>query len=99
MGQSSFMNRARSSGASSRTAAGRGAYFSHNGDRGVLRQVTGGAFELTETDGVVTRFHGDGRLDLVRDPNGKDPAGTMVAAWHSGNLAAAQIFKKLYPRP
>ena len=61
-----------------------GKYFSSTGDFGTLRMVSGGAFELTETDGNVTRFYPDGRLELRRDANGN----SITAGYGSGQLTS-----------
>jgi RHS repeat-associated protein len=47
-----------------------GAFFSETGDTGTLRKLGDGAYELTEFNGLVTRFHPNGTLDFVRDING-----------------------------
>ncbi len=47
-----------------------GRYFSQEGDTGTLSQVGGGAFELAEANGQVTRFRPDGTLEYVEDTNG-----------------------------
>ena len=67
-------------------------YFSPTGDTGTLRKVAGGAYELTETSGSVTRFLANGRLDLVRDTHGNTiTAGytinRLTSLTHSNGLA------------
>jgi RHS repeat-associated protein len=46
-----------------------GAYFAQAGDTGTLK-VVGGGYELTNPDGKVTRFRGDGTLEFIQDANG-----------------------------
>jgi RHS repeat-associated protein len=63
---------------------GANTYFSQIGDTGKLRKLTGGALELTETSGLVTRFRDDGRLDLVRDAYGN----AITAAYTDNRLTS-----------
>jgi RHS repeat-associated protein len=63
----------------SRTA---GAYFSQTGDTGKLRQVGGGAYELAEANGLMTRFAADGKLDSIQDINGN----RITAGYTGGRL-------------
>jgi RHS repeat-associated protein len=71
-----------------------GTYFAQQGDTGKLRRVTGGAYELTEANGLVTRFLPDGRLESVQDVQGNRitagyTAGKLTSLTHSsgGSLA------------
>jgi RHS repeat-associated protein len=56
-----------------------GTYFSQAGDTGILRGIAAGQFELSEPNGVVTRFLANGRLDQTRDANG-----TSITAGYAG---------------
>jgi RHS repeat-associated protein len=60
------------------------AYFSQTGDAATLRKLAGEAYELTETNGFVTKFLADGRLDLVRDAYGN----TITAAYTNNRLTS-----------
>jgi RHS repeat-associated protein len=61
-----------------------GHYLAGPGDPGVLRLITGGEFELTESSGQVTRFHADGTLDFIQDINGN----RITATFTSGQLTS-----------
>src|SRR5262249_34451965 len=58
-----------------------GAYFPQPGNQAALAALPGGAFELREPDGLVTRFRSDGRVDFIEDLNGN----RITAAW-TGSL-------------
>ncbi|HYV35104.1 MAG TPA: nidogen-like domain-containing protein, partial [Gemmataceae bacterium] len=47
-----------------------GAYLSQTGDAGVLHKLSGGAFELKETNGQLMRFRADHTLEYLQDING-----------------------------
>ncbi|HYT94193.1 MAG TPA: nidogen-like domain-containing protein, partial [Gemmataceae bacterium] len=75
----------------SRTA---GAYFSQPGDSGVLRKVSGGAWELTETSGRVMRFRADHTVEYLQDINGNRitagfTAGQLTSLTHSSGGSIA----------
>jgi PAS domain S-box-containing protein len=59
-------------------------FFSQTSDTGTLRKLTGGAYELTESSGLVTRFLPDGRLELVRDAYGNK----ITAAYTNNRLTS-----------
>jgi RHS repeat-associated protein len=61
-----------------------GAYFSQAGDTGTLRQLGDGTFELTEANGLVTRFAADGTLSSVEDVEGN----RITATFTDGQLTA-----------
>ncbi len=56
-------------------------YFAQAGDHATLTSIGGGAFTLRETDGTLSAFRADGRLDYVQDPH----TNRITATW-SGNL-------------
>jgi RHS repeat-associated protein len=71
-----------------------GAYLSLGGDTGILRKVSGGAFELTETSGQVTRFRADSTLEYVQDINGNRitagfTGGRLTTLTHSSGASLA----------
>ena len=47
-----------------------GSYFSSTGDSSTLSSIGGGAYELRDPNGIVTRFRADGHINYVQDPNG-----------------------------
>jgi len=47
-----------------------GGYFSGAGDSSQLTAIGGGIYELRDSNGIVTRFRANGRIDYVQDPNG-----------------------------
>jgi len=59
-----------------------GAYVANLGDHGVLTALSGGGYQLTETDGSSTVFNTDGTLDYVQDSNGN----RITATYTSGLL-------------
>lgn len=46
-----------------------GAFLNETGNTSTLRRLSNGSYELAETDGLLTGFRSDGRLDRVRDAN------------------------------
>lgn len=56
-------------------------FFSQPGDAGMMRMVNGG-FELTESNGQVTRFRADGTLEYVQNANGN----RITAGFANGKL-------------
>lgn len=60
-----------------------GAFSSSPGDNGTLRQVVNG-YELKEANGILTRFHADGRLDYIQDANGN----RITAGYAEGRLTS-----------
>lgn len=72
-------------------------YVSVNpGDHATLSTfIAGGGIQLRETDGTVTRFRADGKLDFVRDANGNritagfNVSGQLVSLTHSNGKAIA----------
>jgi RHS repeat-associated protein len=74
-----------------------GQYFSAEGDTGTLRQLPGGAYEITETSGDLTRFRADGTLEFIQDPNGNRittsyTAGRLTSLTHSSGAALALTY-------
>ena len=59
-----------------------GSYQGTLGDHGVLTALSGGSYQLTETDGSSTVFSGDGTLDYVQDSNGN----RITASYTNGLL-------------
>ena len=47
-----------------------GSYYPGPGDAATLTFQGGGVYELKETNGMVTRFTADGRINYTEDPNG-----------------------------
>lgn len=56
------------------------AYFAQSGDHATLRAIGGGAFTLTEPNGVVYAFRADGKLDYVADTHNN-----RITAGYTGN--------------
>ncbi|MDB5391701.1 MAG: repeat protein, partial [Planctomycetaceae bacterium] len=61
-----------------------GQYFAQSGDPGILVKGSDGAYELTETDGQVTRFRADQTLEYVEDANGN----RVTAGFTGGRLTS-----------
>ena len=59
-----------------------GNYFTQAGDHGTLARLSGGAFKLTEVNGIATVFSADGTLNYVADPNGN----RITAGYAGGQL-------------
>src|SRR5262249_47656983 len=65
-----------------------GTFLALPGDHGTLL-LTEGVYQLRETDGTITRFRADGKLDYVQDTNGNritagyNAGGQLVSLTHS----------------
>jgi RHS repeat-associated protein len=61
-----------------------GTYFSPPGDGGTLTALSGGRFQLRESDGTISVFSADGRLDYVEDTN----RNRITASYTDGRLTS-----------
>ncbi len=61
-----------------------GGYIDDPGDHGILTILGAGSYALTETDGTVTAFRADGKIDYVQDTNGN----RITAGYTSGLLTS-----------
>ena len=61
-------------------------YFPQAGDHATLTSLGGGAFTLTESDGLLRAFRSDGKLDHVQDLNGN-----RITASYNGNQLAGLV--------
>jgi YD repeat-containing protein len=64
-----------------------GRYFAQTGDPGVLHKASDGTFTLTETNGNLTHFHADGKLDFIQDINGNRITASINAAGQITSLS------------
>jgi YD repeat-containing protein len=70
-----------------------GGYFSGPGDSSTLTGVGNGVYELSDPNGIVTRFRADGRIDYTTDPNGNtvtagyDGLGRLTSLAHTSGAA------------
>jgi YD repeat-containing protein len=62
----------------------RGGYFAPEGDHATLTRLAGGGYTLTETNGLVTAFRPDGKVDSVQDTNGN----RVTAGYTNGLLTS-----------
>jgi len=60
-----------------------GTYVANLGDHGVLTALSGGGYQLTETDGSSTVFNANGTLGYLQDSNGN----RITATYTSGLLS------------
>ncbi len=58
-----------------------GSYLGTLGDNGVLTALSGGGYQLKETDGSLTVFNANGALNYVQDSNGN-----RITATYTGTL-------------
>ncbi|MCX6924165.1 MAG: hypothetical protein NT154_13285, partial [Verrucomicrobia bacterium] len=61
-----------------------GNYFTQAGDHGTLSSLGGGAFQLSEVNGLAYIFSADGTLNYVVDPNGN----RITAGYTGGQLTS-----------
>ncbi len=61
-----------------------GGYFAQSGDHGVLSQIPGGGYLLTELNGQVTAYNADGTLNYVQDTDGN----RITAGYTDGHMTS-----------
>jgi RHS repeat-associated protein len=64
------------------TLQSNGSYLGNFGDDGVLTKLSGGGYQLTETDGSSTVFNANGSLEYVQDSDGN----RITASYNSAGL-------------